>query len=78
MRKSVAAVVLVAALLGPAANAGAQAMQVSPVAVPAGSSSTGSAEVLDPLLCAPVIGTIIQALGYNPYGPLLGQICAMR
>lgn len=77
MRKSVAAVVLATALLGPAANAGAEAVLVSPVAVPAGSSDTGSAQALDPLLCAPLLGNIVQVF-YNPYGPLLGQICAMR
>ncbi|AXK85687.1 hypothetical protein CRM89_01550 [Nocardia sp. FDAARGOS_372] len=60
-----------AALLMPAGAAAAEPVQAVPVAVPAGSSSTGSAAVLDPLLCAPVIGSVIQALGYKPYGPLL-------
>ncbi|MBF6260170.1 hypothetical protein IU436_16585 [Nocardia farcinica] len=46
--------------------------------VPAGSSSTGSATVMDPLLCAPAIGMVIQALGDNLYGSLLPSICAMR
>ncbi|WP_040795300.1 hypothetical protein [Nocardia higoensis] len=73
MRKSVAAVALASALLGPAASAGAQELPGVASAV----SETGSAQVVDPLLCAPVLGNIVQ-LFYNPYGPLLGQICAMR
>lgn len=33
---------------------------------------------MDPLLCAPAIGMVIQALGDNLHGSLLPSICAMR
>ncbi|HLS76939.1 MAG TPA: hypothetical protein VK083_09140 [Nocardia sp.] len=73
MRKTVAAVTLASALLGPAANAGAAELPGAASAV----SETGSAALADPVLCAPVIGGVVS-LFYNPYGPLLPQICAMR